>query len=128
MRGGVAAWILGIGVGVTLGIACADPAVYHCGGHEDCNDGYCELTGFCSFDDAMCPSGRRYGELAGSDLSRACVKPEDVAGGESSSDGGSTSDTGSLTTSLDAGKPPERETNEGGRRGVDRLGGVRRFR
>lgn len=35
--------------------------------------GYCEPTGYCSFDDEICPSGRRYGELAGNGLADACV-------------------------------------------------------
>jgi hypothetical protein len=37
--------------------------------------GHCELNGFCSFDDATCMMGRRYGELAGS-LSNQCVGEE----------------------------------------------------
>ena len=33
----------------------------------------CELNGFCSFADAECPSGRRYGDLAGDGLGGECV-------------------------------------------------------
>lgn len=39
-------------------------------------DGACEPNGFCSFPDADCLSGSRYGEHAGAGLANTCVEPE----------------------------------------------------
>jgi hypothetical protein len=70
--------------------------VFGCGGDEQCVEegraGACESTGFCSFPDPSCPSGRRYGVHAGDGLARSCV-PEmpDVA---DTSDGTAVADTG----------------------------------
>jgi hypothetical protein len=49
-----------------------------CSSAADCvnpngGSGVCEPTGFCSYEDASCPSGRRYGPLAGKGLASACV-------------------------------------------------------
>jgi hypothetical protein len=58
---------------VLLAIAsCARPTPYVCATNSDCGDGLCESDGLCSVVDASCPSGRRYGELAGA-LAGACV-------------------------------------------------------
>jgi Concanavalin A-like lectin/glucanases superfamily len=40
--------------------------------------GQCELTGYCSFPDMACASGRRYGELATSGLAGECVAVDDA--------------------------------------------------
>ncbi len=40
--------------------------------------GRCEATGFCSFPDAACASGRRYGGLAGGGLAGACVDGDEA--------------------------------------------------
>jgi hypothetical protein len=46
---------------------------YHCATDSQCSTGTCEVTtGFCSFVDASCQTGRRYGAEAGS-LSSTCV-------------------------------------------------------
>lgn len=58
--------------------ACTDqrPA-FECRAHDDCThataDGVCEPTGYCSFPDASCSSGRRYGEHASDDVAELCV-------------------------------------------------------
>jgi len=48
-----------------------------CQSDEQCVDGSaqgtCELTSFCSFPDASCASGARYGELASAGLANQCV-------------------------------------------------------
>lgn len=54
--------------------------------------GVCESTGWCSFPDDTCDSGRRYGEWAGNELAGACV--DDVGTGSS----GSTDDGASATS------------------------------
>ncbi len=65
---------------------------------EDANDcagvmgGVCESTGWCSFPDDTCDSGRRYGEWAGNELAGACV--DDVGTGSS----GATDDGESATS------------------------------
>jgi hypothetical protein len=62
-----------------------------CHGDSSCVDGVrkgtCEPSGWCSFPDAICPSGSRYGAFAGGGLSHQCVGP----GGD---DGGTQGDGG----------------------------------
>lgn len=38
--------------------------------------GMCQANGYCSFPDAECPSGQRYGELAGGGFAGLCVEDE----------------------------------------------------
>lgn len=76
-----------------LPTACADSEVFNCQNATDCGgDGTCEPSGFCSFPDPACPSGRRYGDLAGTGLANKCVDPD----GESST--GIPNDTSSSTS------------------------------
>jgi hypothetical protein len=57
-------------------IGCAKPGQYVCAIDLDCGaDGFCEAGGLCSATDSECPSGRRYGELAGS-RANDCVDDE----------------------------------------------------
>ena len=65
---------------VVVAPACGDRA-YECQQDVQCvsnkGRGYCEVNGLCSFPDATCPSGRRYGDHAG-DESGTCVSADDV--------------------------------------------------
>jgi hypothetical protein len=65
------------------GGGCIDRPSFRCADADACRtdrlDGVCEASGFCSFADPGCPSGRRYGELAG-DLSETCVGSAGDAG------------------------------------------------
>lgn len=53
------------------------PDGFACESDGQCGDGEllgtCEASGFCSFPDATCESGRRYGEHAPDDLADSCV-------------------------------------------------------
>ena len=64
--------------------ACVDDA--------SCSGGVCEASGYCSFPDADCDSGQRYGEHAPAELAGACVVPGAASTGTSS---------GSSSTSFD---------------------------
>jgi Concanavalin A-like lectin/glucanases superfamily len=59
-----------------LASACNYGGAFMCGSDESCSangvSGRCEPSGFCSFVDATCQSGRRYGDSSGS-LSGTCV-------------------------------------------------------
>jgi len=70
---------------VLVSAGCLKDVQHHCTDSTSCTlngmIGTCEPQGFCSFADPTCPSGRRFGELAGS-LSKQCV------GGGEGSDGG----------------------------------------
>jgi len=50
---------------------------FHCANSGQCENGAtagsCEATGWCSFPDAMCASGRRYASLVGDGLAGQCV-------------------------------------------------------
>src|ERR1044072_5211057 len=70
--------LIGVFVGVVVGAGCAEPReAFQCSSSSQCvhagQTGTCESTGFCSFDDRGCPSGKRYRESAGDDLSGECV-------------------------------------------------------
>jgi hypothetical protein len=75
------AWL----VGVLLGVSCG-PDHYVCSNDAQCLEGWCESDGYCSFEDAGCPMGRRYGEFSGPNAGR-CVGDGPV---ESSGAGDST--------------------------------------
>jgi hypothetical protein len=75
--------------------ACGD-AVFQCMDDAQCDGGFCEGTGYCSFEDPACDSGRRYGELAGEGLGGVCVE---VDSGTSTSTSTSTSTITSTFTS-----------------------------
>jgi hypothetical protein len=72
---------------------------FSCAQSSECQSGdllgTCEPAGLCSFPDPMCPSGKKYGELAG-DQSGQCV------GDSGGSSGGTTPPTTSPTTSVSA--------------------------
>lgn len=66
--------------------ACLSSQSYVCGDDDACvssdRTGTCEATGYCSFPDTECGTGRRYAEFAGDGLAGLCV----------AEDGSSTSD------------------------------------
>jgi len=77
--------------------ACLSSLSYSCSDDDACRSdaeaGTCEVTGFCSFADEDCATGRRYGQFAGDGLSGECV----VDTGSSTS-GAPTSQAPSTTT------------------------------
>lgn len=78
------------------GFVCRDDAA--CGA-----EGRCEASGFCSFPDDACPSGRRYGEHAASAYANACVEPGAEPGSSSTAASGTTTvDVGSTSSTGDA--------------------------
>jgi hypothetical protein len=92
-----AAVVVGIG-----SLACAPDDVFECASDQQCGgEGVCESTGFCSFPDATCASGRRYGALSGA-FAGECV-------GEAP-DTDATSTTPASTSSTD--DPPIEESSE----------------
>lgn len=59
---------------VATAIGCVAGPGYVCASDDQCmGDGICEPNGACSFADAECPSGRRYGGLSRPDLAGTCV-------------------------------------------------------
>ncbi|MFN0248866.1 MAG: LamG domain-containing protein [Kofleriaceae bacterium] len=67
---------------------------FQCATSDQCGAGTCEPEGFCSFPDATCASGRRFGELGGS-LAGVCV-------GELPGDGSIPLDDAMIDSSTDA--------------------------
>lgn len=57
---------------------CQRVEAFVCAGDGECVDGSrsgtCEESGFCSFPDDGCASGKRFGEWAGGGLAGACVE------------------------------------------------------
>jgi|GEM_PF-5658964 len=66
-----------------LMVACVRPGTYPCETDRQCRDGdvrgACEISGFCSYPDTECPSGKSYDGLAGSGLAEQCVPPSDCS-------------------------------------------------
>lgn len=91
---------LAFAAGVPVG-ACGGTSSFLCDGAEDCVDGaiagFCEADRHCSFGDAVCPSGRRYGEHAPTQLAGTCV-PEGGTSGVAETSGAPTSTTTSTVT------------------------------
>lgn len=78
-------------------------SVFACEDASDCNDGaqggVCEPNGWCSFPDASCESGARYGALAGDGLAGQCVDEPD---GTTSEDPATTATTMATSTTTSA--------------------------
>ena len=110
----IATWcclLAGLG-GAVLGAAstgCLKAAAFACSGTDDCGPGgVCEPEGFCSFIDGSCPSGRRFGELAGA-YGNTCVGGDAADGGVDTSVDGSTGTcfgAGAYTVCLDVPADP----------------------
>lgn len=81
------------------GVGCVKLDSFNCLQSSECQNGElagtCEVGGLCSFPDATCPSGKKFGELAG-EQSGQCV-------GDGATTGETTAptSTGSSSTSLD---------------------------
>lgn len=114
-------WAIAIAAGV-LGGACVDLQPYACSDDTECtsaSEGVCEDTGHCSYPDADCESGRRYGDLAAA-LSGQCTAIAGTSGSSSSSDGGpgatattNAESSGSDSTSEDTSPPIPAECGNG---------------
>ena len=76
-------------------------SVYSCQDDDQCPSGFCEASGFCSFVDDGCESGRRYGAFAGDGLGGTCVS--EVA----TTDGSSTMSPGPDPTTATTSSGPE---------------------
>jgi len=65
---------------------------YHCARDSQCvsggTSGTCEASGYCSFADASCSGGRRYGKWAPAPLGSACVPPGGDLGASDGACGG----------------------------------------
>jgi Concanavalin A-like lectin/glucanases superfamily len=88
----VRACVLVIGLAAVIG--CGPPAAFGCRQSIDCaglEGGVCEPQGWCSFPDAACEVGRRYGHWVGDGLADRCVP-----GGIADTGGSTTTDV--LTT------------------------------
>jgi hypothetical protein len=90
--------------------ACTSSGAFVCSIDGECSGGTCEANGFCSFSDASCASGRRYGSFAGNGLGEVCVGEEPDAGPSVDGtiadamvtpDGGSTAGCGSTDLLVD---------------------------
>jgi cysteine-rich repeat protein len=115
-------WAIAIAAGV-LGGACVDLQAYTCSDDTECtsaSEGVCEDTGHCSYPDAECESGRRYGGLAAA-FSGQCttaVGTTDSSGSSDSGPGATATTTnvetsGTDSTSEDTGPPIPVECGNG---------------
>jgi hypothetical protein len=75
-------WLLIVVAGTAAGLACTAGSLFQCETDQQCqaDGGVCEATGYCSFPDADCESGQRYGEYAGG-LAGECVVNDNASTG-----------------------------------------------
>lgn len=87
-----------------------------CGTDGDCGaNGLCEpQTSYCSFPDAMCPSGRRYGSLAGGGFGNECVEQDEGSTSTSTMPMPSTSNGGGSLPGTTTMMPSTDTTSMGG--------------
>jgi hypothetical protein len=87
------------------GPACQDESFF-CSASTDCTKdgeaGTCEASGYCSFADPDCDSGRRYGSLAPEQLAGTCVSVDDTHGSSTSTGAPVGDDSSSGTSSVPA--------------------------
>jgi hypothetical protein len=105
-------------VGLAAASACG-VGTFACSEDAQCGaSGVCEPSGYCSFVDDACPSGRRYGSLAPKELADRCVVPIDESTGgvaEGTTTTSTTIDpsTSSSTTTTSSTTMPVDPTTEG---------------
>ncbi len=117
--------LLGLGLAALVaGYACGPPAPFLCENDQQCTgdgSGLCTLSGWCTYADVSCVSGRRYAELAGDGLGGACVSMMTAGTGSGSAgtadtnanDDDSPTDTDNGTTSGGSGSAAT-GTDDGG--------------
>lgn len=81
----VAACLLGVHAG------CRGTTFFACSDDQECGDGWCEANGACSFSDADCASGRRYGDSSEPGVAGECVAVDGTSGGTTGDGTGSAS-------------------------------------
>ncbi len=95
-------WLVAAWVGLWSG-ACAGSNAFSCERDDQCVEagaaGYCELDGYCSFDDDTCDSGRRFGQHAIAGVANSCVPVDGTSGGGPPGSSGPATDP---TTDADA--------------------------
>lgn len=95
-----------LGSVLSLGpVACnVTPAPFVCSASDQCTGGTCERTGYCSFPNPDCESGREYGRYSAPELAHTCV-PASVRSesGEGSGDATTAPNEASSTTGSSTG-------------------------
>ena len=107
---------IGLAASAFVLTGCAKETFF-CDAAEDCTrssgEGVCEPTGYCSFPDSDCESGRRYGDLAPSGLAGTCVPLDEATSSTTSTSSGNVSEGTAQTSGTDdnsssgSGEPPE---------------------
>lgn len=91
-RMGVLLWTA---TAIVAAISGCGTDVFTCAQDGECHSGSaagtCQASGYCSFPDDGCPSGQRYGDLAGAGLDGSCVVDEPATTSDDGSGGGSSS-------------------------------------
>jgi len=112
------AWVLCGLLAAATGAGCSSSQTFACTEDSSCPEGWCEPSGFCSFPNAECESGRRFGEFSGP-LSSQCVPVEGSTSGAEGTAGsgpttslgtqgsGETGDSGGTDTQQDTTGGPE---------------------
>ncbi len=100
-------------IGMVAGVhssGCGETS-FACETSAQCSGGSCEATGYCSFEDGTCASGRRYGQRADPIYAGKCVDDQATAATSSSGGAVAADDAGTTTTAAgDDSSGPQGET------------------
>jgi hypothetical protein len=98
-----------------VGIACGSAGAFVCDSDAECDfggaGGVCQPGGYCSFPDAECSSGQRYGEHAAVGLAGQCVPTADPSDGSAGETSGASASGTDGDPSLDDGVPDDGTTS-----------------
>lgn len=85
--------------------SCGGAAAFHCADDTQCagadGSGICEPSGYCSFLDDACPTGRRYGARAPTGIAEECVLPPAAEGSDTGVDPTTGGDASSIGMTSD---------------------------
>lgn len=102
---------LGVLAALLVACGCSGASVFQCTDETECSvggqAGFCDAPGYCSFSDAACPSGRRFGSLAGMGLADECVQGAAGSTGVADSSTSVGPSSGSGGSSSSSSMPPQ---------------------
>lgn len=105
---------------VGLGACTITPDPFVCTASDQCTGGTCERTGYCSFPNPDCESGREYGRYSAPELASTCVPPSahsdsHEGSGDATTSGEESSTTGSSSSTRgdDTATTADSTTDEG---------------
>lgn len=114
---------------IAFACGCGPAKTFTCTEDAECRDGdrlgTCEPDHYCSFPDPECPSGRRYGARASSELANECVASDATTTSTTTAvDSGEVGSSGGGETTLSSTTTPLSDTSSGATSSGEDTGGI----